>query len=275
MPTAPAKLVLIDGLTGSGKSTTAQRLWLHLTRHGHPARWFYEHDATHAIWPPDEQSGLVAAGDGLAPAFLAEALPARWRALAADCAATETVTILESTLFQSTVGFLLAMEVTERRIAEHVMAVADIVAGLTPVLVLFRPRDVARALRAACDDRQADDYAAALIAHVGSSRTARRKICATSPGWCASMTAGAASSTRSPTGSPCTGSSSTPGTATGPRASVRSPIFLTCRRCGRTRSGSSVPRGSAAATPIREAAIRSWSMAMRPVYTSTAHGGRG
>jgi hypothetical protein len=167
MPTAPAKLVLIDGLTGSGKSTTAQRLCLHLIRQGHPARWFYEHDTTHPIWPPDEQPGLVATG--LAQDFLAETLPARWRALAADCAAAPGVTILESTLFESTAGFLLAMEVAEPEIVEHVLAVTEIIDVLAPALVLFRPPDIAQALRAVAEDRQADDYATALIAHIGAT----------------------------------------------------------------------------------------------------------
>jgi hypothetical protein len=138
-----------------------------MIRCGHPARWIYEHDTTHPIWPSDEQASLAAVGD-LAPGFLGDVLPARWRAFTADCAGTATTSILECALAGG-VGFLLAMEVGEQQIAEHVMAVADIIAQLTPTLILFQHRDVAHSLRAVCEDRLVDDYEAALITHIGST----------------------------------------------------------------------------------------------------------
>jgi hypothetical protein len=162
------RLILIDGMTGSGKSTTAQRLALHLEDLGHPCRWSYEHDKLHPIWRPGEQERMAGAGV-LDPGFLAEILPTRWRALAAECGASDRVTILESTLFQSSVGFLLAMDVAEAAIVEHVMGVAGIVAGLAPALVYLRQPDVVQALRRVCAVREAHDYARQLAALIGQT----------------------------------------------------------------------------------------------------------
>nr|QEO74252.1 hypothetical protein [uncultured bacterium] len=159
------KLLLLDGLTGAGKSTTAQRLWLHLERQGYAARWFYEHDVCHPIWRPDEQARMAEAG-ALDPGFVQGVLPMRWRNLAGECRASEQATILEGTLFQSTVGFLLAMNLPDRAIEEHVLAVEETLAGLAPILVYFRPRDVAQSLQAVFEDRRADGYAADLIRHI-------------------------------------------------------------------------------------------------------------
>jgi hypothetical protein len=159
------KLILLDGLTGAGKSTTAQRLWLHLERQGHAARWFYEHDTSHPIWPPDEQVRIAEAGM-LDPGFVNDVLPLRWRKLARECGDGGTITILEGAFFQATVGFLLAMKLTDQAIIEHVMAVDEAIAGLAPALVYFRSRDVARALNAVFEDRQADRYAADLMKHI-------------------------------------------------------------------------------------------------------------
>jgi hypothetical protein len=161
-------LILIDGLTGSGKSTTAQRLWLHLVRHGHDAQWFYEHDTAHPIWRWSERFQMAEAGV-LDPSFLDDTVVARWRKLAAERAGTRAVAILESTFFQTTVGFLLVMNVAARTIVEHVLAVDHIIAGLKPVLIYFRQRDVAQSLRATCDDRRADHFETDLIKLIGGT----------------------------------------------------------------------------------------------------------
>ncbi|MDM0053602.1 hypothetical protein [Variovorax sp. J22R115] len=155
-------LILIDGLTGSGKSTTAQRLWLHLERCGVAARWIYEHDTSHPIWEAGELQCIFESG-AVAPGFATRTLPMRWRRLALHCAASGVRTILESALLQSTVGLLLAMNADEREITSSILACDHAVAGQRPVLVWFRPGDVAQALRAVCDDRCDSGYEAALI----------------------------------------------------------------------------------------------------------------
>jgi hypothetical protein len=157
------KLILIDGMTGTGKSTTAQRLCLHLQRQGRAARWIYEHDTAHPIWPPGEQVRMVEAGV-LDTDLLMLVLPQRWHALAAECAGSSRATILESSLFQTTVGFLLAMQADEAIITAHVMAVAQVIGGLQPALVYLRQGDAAAGLRATFEDRRLDQYEADLVA---------------------------------------------------------------------------------------------------------------
>jgi hypothetical protein len=160
------KLILLDGMTGAGKSTTAQRLWLHLERHGRAARWLYEHDTHHPIWQTEERVRIAEAG-ALDPAFIDDVLPRRWRDLSRDCCAIDAITILEGTFFHSTVGFLLAMNVPDAVIIAHVRAMEAAIAETAPVLVYFRPRDVAEALSETFEDRAADGYADTLVQYVG------------------------------------------------------------------------------------------------------------
>ena len=163
-----AKLILLDGITGAGKSTTAQRLWMHLERQGEAARWFYEHDVTHPVWQIAEQERLVAAGV-VDPVVVTEVLPARWRDLARDCRRTGVITILESTFLQSTVGFLLAMNVSDEDILAYAVAADQAIGEAAPALIYFRPGDVAQALDAVFDDRRSVNYAADLIRHVAAT----------------------------------------------------------------------------------------------------------
>jgi len=43
------KVVLVEGLPGCGRSTTAQFVVLHGRRHGVPARWYYEVEVPHLV----------------------------------------------------------------------------------------------------------------------------------------------------------------------------------------------------------------------------------
>jgi thymidylate kinase len=45
------ELIFVEGVPGSGKSTTAQFIARRLARSGRPARWFYEEQAPNPFVP--------------------------------------------------------------------------------------------------------------------------------------------------------------------------------------------------------------------------------
>jgi thymidylate kinase len=49
-------LVFVEGVPGTGKSTTAQFLARQLIRHGRPARWFYEEQVPNPFVPEIDPS---------------------------------------------------------------------------------------------------------------------------------------------------------------------------------------------------------------------------
>lgn len=157
------KLILIDGLTGAGKSTTAQRLWLHLQRCGHAAEWFSEEDTAHPLWHPGERFESGA----LDRSFLDDTMVARWRRFVAERAATGAVAVLESALTMA--AFLPAMHVPMQAITEHLRTVERLTARLKPVLIYLRQRDATQSLKSVCEGRGSDefDYASRLIERAG------------------------------------------------------------------------------------------------------------
>jgi thymidylate kinase len=46
----PTNLILVDGIPGAGKSTTAQLLCLHLEKLGYHVNWIFEQDPKHPIY---------------------------------------------------------------------------------------------------------------------------------------------------------------------------------------------------------------------------------
>jgi len=156
------KLICIDGISGSGKSTTSQRLCLHLIRNGHEARWLYEHGTANPIWRAEERFRLTESGIS-DPRIVHDLVVSRWRKLAADLAGCGRITVMESSLFNTTTNVMLAMNFDEPPILDCLREVEQAVVGLGAVSIYFYPNDVRQALRAICNERRHDQFEGPLI----------------------------------------------------------------------------------------------------------------
>lgn len=139
-----ARLVLIEGLPGAGKSTTAHLMSLHMARHGRPARWFYEHQTPHPIFHyPDI---LAAIETGQAADELFASAPDRWRAFASSIAGSGESAFVESAFFQLPVHPMRLMGWSESRIDRYLADVAAAIRVASPLLIVLRHDDVPAAL---------------------------------------------------------------------------------------------------------------------------------
>ncbi len=146
MTSAP-RLLIIEGLPTSGKSTTAHLLARHLRRTGRPTRWVYEHAADHPIHDTQALAEMVR-GEPYQPEAFDESL-ARWRTLADEIGRTEETIILESAILQPPLHLMLLAGLPESALRAYVVRVEGIIADLDPVLVHLRPPDLERSLERA------------------------------------------------------------------------------------------------------------------------------
>jgi hypothetical protein len=145
-----SRLILIDGLAGSGKSTAAQHLWLHLARGGRDAAWFHEHEVAHPVFQYGEVEELLRQ----APGPFEERVLAGWQAVAEKADGPE-VRIIEGTFLQIPVGVMLAMNAPATRIRAMLRRIDATLRGRDASLIqLVRP-DLRAALQQIGDVRGA------------------------------------------------------------------------------------------------------------------------
>ena len=140
-------LILVEGISGAGKSTTAQFLESQLLRQGIAAEWFHESGADNPL------RRYYDAREGSVEAFIAQSLSA-WRSYAERRASVrEPVHILESCLFQIPMLPLLLEDVAAEVILAYVRDILRILTPMSPALIYLRPGDIEGALRQACASR--------------------------------------------------------------------------------------------------------------------------
>jgi len=139
-------LILVDGLPGSGKSGTAQSLWLHLRDYGHDAVWFFEHQSSHPVYRFDNIAKTYRYTVRKSKKIHAEAL-VRWQQLTDSLVNTRNIVILESTFFQTTIGWLQLLDLPRTEILAYSKRVTEIIRPVSPVLVYLYQEDPAAALR--------------------------------------------------------------------------------------------------------------------------------
>lgn len=134
-------IILLDGLPCTGKSTTTQRIGVHLQKQGIDARWFLEIDEAypvftahhyHTLWTPDaDLSEVLTACDQQAEI--------RWKQVVTDLQGTKRVLCLECAVFQNPITSLLLMGVEPSDITRHVLRLFDAINPLNPALIYTYP----------------------------------------------------------------------------------------------------------------------------------------
>ena len=141
------KLIFVEGLPGSGKSSTAQYLWMQLQKQGASCRWYYEEVSPHPLALFDRDSG-----NKTVPEIISDGLK-KWKAFVSEAKQTDEIRIIESRLLLDNIFPLVMKEIEKSKIAAFIHAVIGECRGLDPVLIYFHQFDYSNTLRRICQQR--------------------------------------------------------------------------------------------------------------------------
>jgi thymidylate kinase len=149
------KLILFEGIPGSGKSTTGQFVARQIERAGHAVRWWYEEEANHPLHTFHDWETMQAVVDDLARGRsrpIIDAVLERWERLAGESAASDRIVVHDSALLGHLTWTLFPFDVPRDAILAYVARVEQIIRPCDPVVIYFTS-DVSRTLRRVCDAR--------------------------------------------------------------------------------------------------------------------------
>jgi hypothetical protein len=144
------KLIFVEGLPGSGKTTTASWLASRLQSERLLVNLLLEHQPEHplnvggTLHPSGETTGEAFFQRYTAVSFVQESLQ-RWHAFVRAAVQTAAINVLDSYPFQNTVRVLLQLNATPDCMREYAGHVEALVMPLQPVLMYFNHRDLAHA----------------------------------------------------------------------------------------------------------------------------------
>jgi hypothetical protein len=131
-----SKLIIVEGLTGSGKSIMAHFIARQLQYNGIPARWVHEAEEPHPL-SIDIESSIED--------YMSEMLE-RWAAYVALIESSGEVTVIEASFFNNLIEDLLIHNVERSRIVQYGEALQAVIEPLDPFLVYLVQEDVGSAL---------------------------------------------------------------------------------------------------------------------------------
>jgi hypothetical protein len=136
------RLILVEGMIGAGKTTTAGHLADWLSRRGEDVRAFDEGDADHPIRTRRVDELLAAPAPGDPGAYSA----GQWRRLAERCLRDEQTIILESIFLQNSVMPAFIDGAPAAAVTDICAEIQRQAAPAEPFLVYLRPIDIAAAI---------------------------------------------------------------------------------------------------------------------------------
>ncbi|MEO8970917.1 MAG: hypothetical protein ABI406_04860 [Ktedonobacteraceae bacterium] len=151
------RFIFVEGIMGSGKSTTAEFLTEQLQQHGFAARFLLEgptiEEPEHPLRVATEFPHPNAIWlDLTVEEFIGRSLQ-KWHNFVQATRQSETITVCDGLLFHGNMTDLLIMNAEPQVLYQYVAQVIECLHSLHPVVIYFYHKDIARAIRTICDER--------------------------------------------------------------------------------------------------------------------------
>ena len=167
---AVPRLILVEGMIGSGKTTTAGHLADWLSRRGEDVRAFDEGAADHPIRTRRVDDLLAAPAPGDPGVYSA----GQWRRLAERCLRDEQTIILESVFLQNSVMPAFIDGAPAAAVTDIGAEIQRQAAPAEPFLVYLRPVDIAAAI-ARVHEARGEPWSSRNVAYVQGCPWVRRR----------------------------------------------------------------------------------------------------
>jgi hypothetical protein len=152
-PSNVHRLVIVEGIMGSGKSTTMRFIVDHLKEAGRPAVPIHERTDPHPVRATDELEHWFEPWRDATPEDLADRALARWTAFVEHTQSHVEIPVLDGQLFHGDLTHLFLMEADTALLFGYIRKLAAVIAPLNPFVLYLRQDDVAEAVRTVCTDR--------------------------------------------------------------------------------------------------------------------------
>ncbi|MBT4521394.1 MAG: AAA family ATPase [Halieaceae bacterium] len=146
------RLMLIEGLPGTGKTTLARHLQQCLQEDGQSVECLLENDKPHPLHPPWHSD----------PQQMADAFVACWREHLQGRLSQERTVIADAAIFQTVARILLLQNFPDALIDQCLLEISCNIEALNPLLLYVRTADSDAHIRSLCEQR-GDDWRSFLV----------------------------------------------------------------------------------------------------------------
>ncbi|MDF1745295.1 MAG: hypothetical protein P1V19_16465 [Gimesia sp.] len=136
-----SRIIIVDGMPGTGKSTVSQFIHLQLHAMGRPSHWCHEELATHPVrlfYDPERH---------LSWSDYNEEAASCWQRYAHELHTQNQTAILDAAIFQNHLRSMLIFNCDRNAILDLVCRIERLIASLNPVLIYLRPKDIEKNFR--------------------------------------------------------------------------------------------------------------------------------
>jgi deoxyadenosine/deoxycytidine kinase len=141
------KVIILEGIMGSGKSTTGSFLATQLGIHGIPSQFIWEGTHPHPVrLLADLPHPFAPWQDLTTEAYIQRSLT-RWQSFVATATQNAAITIFDGQLFHGDMTNLFMMDTTVERLFQYTASIVNLLGPLHPTLIYFYQADLDQALQ--------------------------------------------------------------------------------------------------------------------------------